>query len=112
MMSIGMGYSMWGDLNGGKATATVATVYSQTAYTVKYVTEDGMHCLTPHKWDPRPEPVKPSDTFEVWYSKILPCDNVRRADADPSWFADFLTLAVFMTAGLTAFVLVKRQPKT
>jgi len=111
-MSVAHGYTLWGDLNGGNATATVVNVYSQTAYTVRYVTEDGVQCMTPHKWNRHPEPVRTSDTFEVRYSKILPCDNVRRADAGFSWFGYFLIAPVLMTAGLTAFVLVKRQPKT
>lgn len=112
VMSVAHGYALWGDLNGGNATATVVHVYSQTAYTIRYVTEDDIQCETPHKWDPRTEPIRASDTFEVRYSKILPCDNVRRADAGFSWFGGFLIGPVLMTAGLAAIVLVKRQPKT
>lgn len=111
-MSVGSGYTLWGDLNGSNVTATVVAVYSQTAYTVTYITEDGVRCTTPHKWDRRAEPVKASDTFEVRYSKILPCNNVRRADAGFSWFGYLLIAPVLMTAGLTAFFLVKRRPQT
>ncbi len=68
------------DRKGGNATATVVHVYSQEAYTISYTTKDGERCVTPHKWNYRPQTVAVGDTFEVHYSSLLPCDNVERAD--------------------------------
>jgi hypothetical protein len=83
-------------------------VYSQTAYTVSFVTDDGTRCVTPHKWEARTEHTEESDTFEVKYSRVLPCDNVRRADTGPLWFI-YLIPPVLLIAGIAAFVSTKRQ---
>jgi hypothetical protein len=108
-MSVAMGYFLWGDLHGGNATATVVHMYSQTAYTISFVTADGTRCETPHKWRARTDPINVSDTFEVHYSKISPCDNVERADDLFSRFGGYLVPPVLTSIGLVGFVLVKRQ---
>ncbi|MEV4622383.1 hypothetical protein AB0J74_27165 [Asanoa sp. NPDC049573] len=104
VLTVGMGYSLWGDINGG--SATVVQVYSQTAYTVSFVTDDGTRCVTRRKWTA--SHTVESDTFEVKYSRVLPCDNVRRADTGPLWFI-YLIPPVLLIAGIAAFVLIKRQ---
>lgn len=85
-------------------------VYSQTAYTITFVTTDGTHCQTDHKWNPRPEPVNVSDTFEIHYSKQAPCYNVRRAD-DHSYWQFYVMGPAFMLIGLTGLAVAKHQAK-
>lgn len=99
------------DVRGGDATATVVHVYSQAAYTISFTTKDGVRCETTHKWDPRPEPVRTGDTFEVRYSKIAPCDNVERADDYFARFGGYFIPPIFLTVGLAAFLLVRRKTK-
>ncbi|GAA1899433.1 hypothetical protein GCM10009687_81050 [Asanoa iriomotensis] len=106
LLTVGMGYSLWGDLNGGTATATVVQVYSQTAYTVSFVTDDGTRCVTRRKWEA--SHTQESETFQVKYSRVLPCDNVRIADTGPLW-SIYLTPPVLLIAGIAAFVSTKRQ---
>jgi hypothetical protein len=110
--SVAMGNFLWGDLQGGNATATVVHVYSQTTYTISFITEDGTRCQTRHKWLARNEPIKVLDKFEVHYSKFLPCDNVERADDLFSRFGGLLISPVLMIVGLAAPILVKRQARS
>ena len=107
-MSVAMCYFLWGDLHGGNATATVVHV-SQTRYTISFVTADGTRCGTPHKLRPRADPINVSDTFEVHYSKISPCDNAERADDLFARFGGYAIPPVLTIIGLVQFVLVKRQ---
>jgi hypothetical protein len=107
--SVGMGYFLLGDFQGGNATATVIHVYSPTAYTISFITADGTRCKTPHKWRARNDSIEVSDTFEVHYSKISPCDNVERVDDPFSRFGGYLIPPLLTILGLVAFVLVERQ---
>jgi hypothetical protein len=110
IFSIATTYFLWADLKGGNTTATVVHVYFQTAYTITFVTKDGTHCQTDSKWNPRPEPVNVSDTFEIHYSKQSPCDNVRRAD-DHAYWQLYVAGPVFMLIGLTGLAVTKHQAK-
>jgi hypothetical protein len=110
IISIFTMYFLLEDLQGGNTTATVVHVYSQTAYTITFVSKDGTHCRTDHKWNPQPEPVNVSDTFEVHYSKESPCHNVRRAD-DGSYRQFYAAAPAFMLVGLIGLAVVKRQKK-
>jgi hypothetical protein len=80
LVTIATTFFLVGDLRGGDATATVVHVYSQEVYSITFVTKDGRRCQTDHKWEPRAGTVNVSDTFEVHYSHVSPCYNVRRAD--------------------------------
>jgi hypothetical protein len=106
VLTVGMGYSLWGELNGGTATATVVQVYSPTGYTVSFVTDDGTRCVTLRKWEA--SHTVELDTFEVKYSRVLPCDNVRPADTGPLWFV-YVIPPVLLIAGIAAFVSTKGQ---
>ena len=89
-----------GSLEGGNAVATVVHVYSQEAYTIRFTTQDGRTCETPHKWTPSADPVRVNDTFKVHYSKISPCDNV---DPEHDWMARygaFLMPPAFLAIGV------------
>ena len=98
-----------GSLSGGNAVATVVHVYSQEAYTIRFATQDGKICETPHKWTPRADTVSVNDTFRVHYSKISPCDNVDRGD---DWFArygSFLIPLAFLAIGAVNLRRLRRR---
>lgn len=88
-----------GTIEGADATATVVHVYSQEAYTIRFATRDGTTCETPHKWNPRADPVEVGDTFRVHYSKISPCDNVDRKGDSFSTYGAFLIAPAFLAIG-------------
>jgi len=98
-----------GDFLGGDATATVVHVYSQEAYTIRFETESGTQCVTPHKWDARAEPVELNDTFDVHYSSISPCDNVERVDDLFARYAPASTATIFLAIGCVSLHRAKRR---
>jgi hypothetical protein len=110
VFSAGMGYSLWGDLNGGNTTATVVHVYPRTGYTIDFVTADGTACQAGMKLDRGSADVALSDTFEVHYSRVVPCSNVSRVDARTPLPA-YLVPPGLLIVALIMFVQIRSRPK-
>ena len=107
LFTIATTFFLVGDVRGGEATATVVHVYSQQAYSISFVTKDGRRCqAADHKWEPRTGTINVSDTFQVHYSDISPCYNVRRAD-DPSDRFSYTIGPVMLAAGIVLLLLLR-----
>jgi hypothetical protein len=81
-------FTLWDDLHGGNATATVGRVFAQpsgaiTGYTISFTIQD---------------------------PRNLPCTNVERADDTFGRFGGYLIAPGLMIAGLVAIVVTRRRP--
>ena len=98
-----------GNILGGNATATVGHVYSQVGYTVTFTTKFGVDCETSQKWSPSPSLVRSGDTIEVQYSRISPCDNVKRTDDFFALYGFPAIPAIMVVAGSVAIARLRRD---